>query len=205
MAEPGPQVYGVNMPSTRDRVLATAKQLVIDDGSGAVSMRKIGSIVGVTPMAVYRHFPNREALLDAVAAECFADLAERWRRLDFPEDVLRATTMIVDAFVDVALKSPGLFTFLFIEKRQGARRFPDDFSADSTSPTFDLLTGYLDAAVADGRIRPIEPWRIALAHTALVHGLSQLYLGGRVNLSPDEFRRVCHETTELLVNGTTPR
>lgn len=191
------------MTATRDRILAAARRLVIAEGSPAVSMRKIGSAVGVTPMAVYRHFPNREALLDAVAEQCFTELAADWSRLELSDDVAAATTTIVDAFVDVALDSPGLFGFLFIEARQGARRFPEDFTAGA-SPTFDLLTAYVDRAVAAGRLRPTENWRIALAYTAIIHGLSQMYIGGRINLSGADFRQLCHDTMELLVNGIAP-
>ncbi|MBG0565182.1 TetR/AcrR family transcriptional regulator [Actinoplanes aureus] len=37
------------------------------DGQAAMSMRRIAAELGCDPMAIYRHFPNREALLDAVA------------------------------------------------------------------------------------------------------------------------------------------
>lgn len=193
------------MSSTRERVLAAAKEMVIADGSAAVSMRKIGAVVGVTPMAVYRHFPNREALLEAVAVECFTELARRWSTVTFPTDMLAGSQLIVDLFVDVALESPGLFSLLFIEKRSGARRFPDDFATSGQSPTFDLLGRHVTEAIADGRLRPIEHWRIALAYTALIHGMTQLYLNGRMNLSGPQFRQLCHDTTELLVNGLSPR
>ncbi|ADD42270.1 TetR/AcrR family transcriptional regulator [Stackebrandtia nassauensis] len=192
------------MLGTRDRILAAAKEMVVTDGSQAVSMRKIGAIVGVTPMAVYRHFPNREALLDAVADECFTETAAKWATVRLPDDILEGSKVIVDLFVDVALESPGLFSFMFIEERQGARRFPDDFQTGE-SPTFELLGGHVAAAIADGRLRPIEHWRIALAYTALIHGLTQMYIGGRINLSGDDFRQLCHDNTELLVNGLAPR
>ncbi|MGH8877000.1 MAG: TetR/AcrR family transcriptional regulator [Stackebrandtia sp.] len=192
------------MSDTKQRILAVAKELILAAGSQAVSMRKIGTSIGVTPMAVYRHFPNREALLSRLADDCFNELAATWSTVAFPDDVLEGSQVIVDLFIDVAMESPGLFSFLFIEERHGARRFPDDFSGGE-SPTFRLLGAHISTAIADGRLRNIEQWRIALAHTALIHGLTQMYLGGRINLPGADFRKLCHDMTELLVNGLTPR
>lgn len=39
-------------------------------------MRRIAADLGCDPMAIYRHFPNREALLDAVADLALADLPD---------------------------------------------------------------------------------------------------------------------------------
>jgi AcrR family transcriptional regulator len=60
---------------TAERIAAEASAILRAEGADAVSMRRVASAVGITPMAIYRHFPNREALLRAVAARGWATLS----------------------------------------------------------------------------------------------------------------------------------
>jgi len=51
---------------TRTTLIRAALEIVDREGLDALSMRKLGAGLGVDPMAAYRHFPNKEALLDGV-------------------------------------------------------------------------------------------------------------------------------------------
>ena len=62
------------MPKLNPDFLArTALTLGDREGEKAMSMRRIAAEIGCDPMAIYRHYPNREALLDAVADLAIAD------------------------------------------------------------------------------------------------------------------------------------
>src|SRR4051812_49489621 len=67
------------MTDTAVRIAGAARALLAAEGAAAVSMRRIAATIGVTPMALYRHYPNRDALLAAVADRAFAELLEQWR------------------------------------------------------------------------------------------------------------------------------
>lgn len=54
------------IPLERGRIVATALKIVDRDGLRALSMRRLGAVLGVDPMAVYYHLPNKQALLDAI-------------------------------------------------------------------------------------------------------------------------------------------
>ena len=49
-----------------DEVVKVAMKIADDEGLGAVTMNAVASKLGLTTMAVYRYFPNKEALLDAI-------------------------------------------------------------------------------------------------------------------------------------------
>lgn len=192
--------YGVDMTDTTRRILDAARELVISGGSDAVSMRKVAAAIGVTPMALYRHFPNREALLSTVADECFADLAGQWSRVDLPDDLDEALRPGVAMLLDFALQQPRLYAFMFLEVRVGARVFPADFAAGN-SPTFRMLTEVIDKGMRQGQLRPDDPWRVGLTLTATVHGLIQLHQGGRIGLDDADFRELCFDSVERIFNG----
>jgi len=57
--------------SLRDQVRDTARELFALEGYESVSMRRIGAAVGCSPMAIYRHYANKEELLLSICEETF--------------------------------------------------------------------------------------------------------------------------------------
>jgi len=60
--------------ATVRRIAGAALQLLERGGPQRVTMRRVARAVGITPMAIYHHFPNREALLKAVTDQEFQKL-----------------------------------------------------------------------------------------------------------------------------------
>ena len=59
---------------TRDHVVAAAVDLADAAGVGALTMRALADALGVAPMSLYHHVPNKEAILDAVVDAVFAEV-----------------------------------------------------------------------------------------------------------------------------------
>src|SRR5579864_8115405 len=59
---------------TRELVLSTALELIDRDGVGALSMRRLAAALDRDPMILYRHAPNKAALLDGVAETVLTQL-----------------------------------------------------------------------------------------------------------------------------------
>jgi AcrR family transcriptional regulator len=65
----------------RGEIIAAARECLTRLGSAdAVSIRAVAAHVGVTPPSIYRHFADKDELLDAVVADMFADIGEAMRR-----------------------------------------------------------------------------------------------------------------------------
>ena len=60
---------------SRDAVVTRALEIADADGLEAVTVRRLAQDFGVTPMALYWHFKNKEEVLDAMADELFAQLS----------------------------------------------------------------------------------------------------------------------------------
>ncbi|GAP55364.1 tetracycline repressor protein class C [Arthrobacter sp. Hiyo6] len=65
---------------SREVVLQAALELVDDEGLAALTMRRLGQVLGRDPMGLYRYAENRAALLDGVTELVLAELKI------FPED-----------------------------------------------------------------------------------------------------------------------
>src|SRR5437762_8451948 len=61
-------------PLSRSRIAQAALAVVDRDGLEALSMRRLGAELGVEGMAVYRHFPNKAAVLAGVVDVLLAEL-----------------------------------------------------------------------------------------------------------------------------------
>lgn len=71
-----PRAPRTDAQRNRDRVLEVAAQAVAEQGTQA-SLRDIARRAGVGLGTLYRHFPNRDALLEALLHRRFTHLAER--------------------------------------------------------------------------------------------------------------------------------
>src|SRR3981081_1380431 len=61
----------------RVALVRAAMELIEEGGETALSLRAVSRCAGVSPAAPYRHYPDREALVSAVAAVGYRELAER--------------------------------------------------------------------------------------------------------------------------------
>lgn len=185
---------------TADRVAAAAGELLVERGAAAVTMRAVGTAVGLSAMAIYKHFPNREALLRAVVDDELRKLSRTWGRRRESDDFEGRLLGLQDDFLDLALGKPHLYSFLITERREQARRFPHDFR-DGGTPAFAPVHALVTEAIRQGVLKDGDPVEVTLALTSGTVGLVQFYLGGRVGLSEPEFRELCRRTIRRMLDG----
>jgi AcrR family transcriptional regulator len=138
---------------TAASILAAARELLDREGSAAVAMRPVAERVGITPMAIYRHYADRASLLNAIADEGFRELAARVQQLRLKGSVEQRLKQVANVFLDAALKHPNLYELMFLVRREGARVYPEDFKA-GRSPTFNPTVAILEEAMLAGELRP---------------------------------------------------
>ena len=194
-------VYSVYMTATTTQKIArAARRLLHKEGVDGVTMRRVASAVGITPMALYRHYPNRDGLLNALSDEGFVELAAKLAQLQFTGGIDHQLLQILDVFLDHAFDHPRLFELMFLTRREGARQYPDDFRTRQ-SPTANVSADVIASAMESGYLRKDDVWEIVFETGALMHGLVMLYLGGRMAMSPSEFRSYCHRSFGRYLNG----
>ena len=170
---------------TRDRIFAAAKTVLDREGLPGLTIRKVADQAGLSPMAMYRHFADKDALLNALMDDGFAAWESIARSIAVadPIDWLYA---LGEAFLDFALTQPHRFDAAFFLPAPRARQYPDDFAA-GRSPVVAMALVRIDQAKADGRLGDEPALEVALALSALAQGLVSMYRANRFS-SEKQFR-----------------
>ena len=148
-------------------LIAAGLAMLAGSDAEHLSLRELARTVGVSPTAVYRHFPDKKALLAALALEGITRLgeaqAEASRAAGGGAAGFAATGR---AYVRFALAHPALFRLTFMHGDHGTDQpFGDNEAAR-------LLRTYAEAfAGPDASRLQLQAWAVA-------HGLAMLMLDG---------------------------
>jgi AcrR family transcriptional regulator len=186
--------------ATEERIAETALELLEAGGEDGVSMRRVATAVGITPMAIYHHFADRRALLNFVVDREFSKYVESLHALPRRGNYESQILTCMDAYIDYAFSHPRIFDYVFAEPRPGARRFPEDFRA-RRSPTLNPVADLLQKAMEAGYLKQDDVWEVAMELWAHTHGYVALYRGGRFALSEKEFRALVRRSIRRMIHG----
>ena len=148
-------------------LLAAAERLLREHGPAGLSLREVARQAGVSHNAPYRHFPTREALLAALAAEGFhrLDAVLREAAASAAQTGEAPLLPLGRAYLRFAAAHPALYRLMF---GAGPRKDEHPALRAAAAPAFATL-----AACTPDRQAAIGAW-------ALVHGLAQLLQDGQV-------------------------
>jgi AcrR family transcriptional regulator len=185
---------------TAERIARVALAILEEEGPEAVSMRRVAQAVGITPMAIYHHFPSREALLNTITDREFAKLLTHIQSHPIRGNTEARLLAVMEGYVDYAFAQPRVFDFVFSKIRPGARQFPQDFR-ERRSPTLNPVADLIAEEMAKGSLKKDDVWEVALGLWAHIHGYVVLYRAGRIDLSEKEFRKLLHRSMRRFLHG----
>ena len=173
----------------RRALVEAALELLLEGGTEALGMRELARRVGVSAAAPYRHFRDKQALIQAVAAAGFALFLEAIEAAKAgipPEDQLGA---MAEAYVHFALRYPRLYKLMFSSE---LGKFEDKDLRRAADAAYESL------AVTAAKEDPDAPGEAAISAWAFVHGLSMLLLD-------EQLLGVSASNAEPLIKALTRR
>jgi AcrR family transcriptional regulator len=172
----------------RERILEVAKQAFTRSGANA-SLDDIASDAGVGPGTLYRHFPTREELLQAVYRSEMEKLAAAERKFAQsmpPIEALRAWLLLfVDAIETKQIIAPALNALIGDPKK---------VFAASYAQTHEAIRALVKRAIKSGDIRKdLEPMDLLRALVGVANVAS----------SPD-WQQSARRLVDILITGSRP-
>jgi AcrR family transcriptional regulator len=151
----------------RRALVEAALELLLEGGTEALGMRELARRVGVSAAAPYRHFRDKQALIQAVAAAGFALFLEAIDKAKAEVPAEEQFGAMAEAYVQFALRYPRLYRLMFSSE---LGKFEDKELRRAADAAYESL------AVAAARQDPEAPGEAAISAWAFVHGLSMLLL-----------------------------
>jgi AcrR family transcriptional regulator len=103
--------------ATRRAILAAAEVLLARGGEAGLSIREVCARAGVTPPTIYHHFGDKNALVDRVVDECFADFDQALaQHRPAPTDPVEALRWGFDRYVDYGVAHPTHYRLMFFRR-----------------------------------------------------------------------------------------
>jgi AcrR family transcriptional regulator len=101
--------------SLKDRIVQAASRLFTTEGYDALSMRRVAQEVGCSQMAMYRHFANKEALVQHICAELYMQFAARINEeIRTEADARKKLKRFVRAVLQFAEQYPDHYALIFL-------------------------------------------------------------------------------------------
>jgi AcrR family transcriptional regulator len=158
-----------------DEALATIRA----EGVDRLTLREIGSRLGVSRTALYRHFADKSALLAAVATEGFRTLRQQLVAAWEAGGRNRAAFESMGAaYVRFAMANPSHYRVMFGSSIDPKVCGPE--LAAEAAGAFQALVAALSSLQRDGIVRADDTLTMARYVWAVVHGVSMLGINGQL-------------------------
>jgi AcrR family transcriptional regulator len=182
----------------RTALLAQAERTVRERGVNELSLREVAREVGVSHAAPRRHFPDRQALLDALAESGFERLGADLRATvdGAGEDFRARLEATAKAYVQFAVEDAELLELMFT----GKHRKSADMLVEAADRAFVVLFELITQGQAEGALQPGDPERVGLVLFATVQGLAALVTSGMVEV--DQLNWLLPEAIAHFLRGS---
>jgi AcrR family transcriptional regulator len=184
--------------AVRGRLCDAAAKLFLEEGKAALSMRRLAAEVGCSPMAPYRHFADKAALIAAIRTQAYARLADTLDGVA-RNDRHRAAD-IGEAYVRFARENPAAYKLMFDLAQPDEDAYPELVAASARARA--AMAGYVRELVESGVLAG-DPVELGYVFWSTIHGLIVLDLAGRI---PPEigFEALRRRTLGALMRGLRP-
>lgn len=195
MTDPSAPVTRGRRPQgeVRQGLIDAGIELARHGGPDAVVLREATRHVGVAPNAAYRHFADRDALLNAVCVAAMRDLAQRMEdrialvphRYGTKIGARSRLSAIGEAYLDFARSEPGLFQTAFSVPRRMQYSADNGAAGQGGRTAFQLLGVALDELAEAGVLPRERRPNAEFAVWSGVHGMAMLISQGPLREIPE--------------------
>jgi AcrR family transcriptional regulator len=184
----------------RRAILDAARVLFIKAGYGNVPIRRIASHIGYSAAALYRYFPTKDDIFNALAEEGLQLLKSRETKTSCPLGTppLERLRYVILGVFDFAKQHPEYFYLLYLD-RSTPRLKLESLRAYTVSMR-PHIREILDECIDAGELeRGLDEWTVYNVIWTSMQGVASQYVCDRLPpLDPDNYARVM---VDLVIAG----
>lgn len=165
----------------REALLAEAGKILRESGAADITVREAARRAGVSHNAPYRHFPDRESLLAALAHEAFVEFARVLEAAANRKSPESARKNLGEAYAKFALEHPERYNLMFGDSIPESHYAEIEPIARNSFETLKHVMARNHPGLPDAVLEDL-----AAKHWAQVHGLVTLMLKGQLHFLKQE-------------------
>ena len=164
---------------SKEVILRHALEMLIRDGYSSINIKTLSKEIGCSTQPLVWHFGNMEGLRTALAE--YALIYANSKIAPAAEDAADAFSQVITAYIQLALREPNLFKFLYMNSDSSASLNEND-ALKSDNSFGELVKRLSDSYQVSG-----EKIARYLQHTIIyLHGIATLTVAGIVKASEEE-------------------
>lgn len=184
---------------TREQILEAARQLFVDEGYEAVSVRKIAERAKITHGTIYVHFKDKDDLLYQVSEEQFSRLLNRMRRLPRSREPVRRLRESLLEAIRFGIEHPNDYQLMMgLQTTYGGPKSTNQWGPNSERVE-QFLSSLIKEAIAAGELSSTEPVLDLAVLLAMVHGL--VLISSEGTLSESEIGAIPERAVDVVLRG----
>ncbi|MBN9686460.1 MULTISPECIES: TetR/AcrR family transcriptional regulator [unclassified Corallococcus] len=161
----------------REHILRVARDMVMKEGFGALSMRKLADAVEYAPATLYLHFENRDAIARELCVRGFQELLALLEPAAAVKEPVERLSRLAQAYLSFGLEHPETYRLIFMEDPKLSAELFQDKQHGEGPRSFALLVRACEDLKAAGRAPEATPAeQLAEVFWAGLHGIISLKL-----------------------------
>ncbi|NLX06465.1 MAG: TetR/AcrR family transcriptional regulator [Phycisphaerae bacterium] len=171
--------------AVRQKIMDAARELFVQEGYEAVSIRRIADAIEYSPAAIYVHFRDKADLMKELCGQDFESFADAmFATADEPDPVERIWSCGA-VYLNFAIEHPNHFRLMFMTKpspetmETDERKLDERGRGDPQRDAYAFLVQNIKEAIALGQIREelqADPELVAQVLWACIHGIAALHV-----------------------------
>ncbi len=175
--------------SLRKEILEVSKEILIKDGFGKMSMRKIAGRCGVSATSIYLHFKNKDDLLLALIEESIENLKQALMEvLDPAKSMIDQLEVLARTYISYALEHPQEYEVIYMVRPEEMPKYPKEKFRDVRS-AYELLADIIRKGKREESLDVESSLISAYTLWAQLHGVVSVILNKRLDtrIPQDQF------------------
>jgi AcrR family transcriptional regulator len=186
----------------RQTIIEKALVWIETENIANLSLRQIARQIGVSHNAPYRHFPDKENLLVAIAEIGFERLHQALQQalIDSPDNVPKRLEIIGVAHINYAINNQGYYRVMFNDRQKNYEKYPR--LAQLSEQVFEVLLQIIQIGQEQKIFTAEDPLQLARVCWSLVHGVSMLAIDNQLIMSDSaSILKLAQLATSTLAKG----
>ncbi len=180
---------------TKNKLIESTLTLYLQGGLEGVSMRKVAAHAGLSTMASYRHFKNKDDLLNHVVMEGFSRFQTYFSQAKDIDDPLESLKFCMTLYAEFAQNQPEFYEMMFMARLRSNEPELEQRCQQQIQMALMFLSERVKQCVARGQIPNIEPKACAHQLFSLCHGMVSLQVLGHLH-QPEGFEIFYQQSIE---------